>query len=60
MYEIAEVLRDLLMLKGDKDLSFGERKMMDIAKNLLVMEISIAKDCNEDIVEKDLNTIFAM
>jgi len=60
VYEIAEVLRDLLMLKGDKDLSFGERKMMDIAKNLLVMEISIAKDCNEDIVEKDLNTIFAM
>lgn len=60
VYEIAEVLRDLLMLKLDKDLSFGERKMMDIAKNLLVMEISIAKDCKEEAVEKDLNTIFAM
>ena len=60
VYEIAEVLRDLLMLKVDKDLSFGERKMMDIAKNLLVMEISIARDCNEEMVEKDLNQIFAM
>ena len=60
VYEIAEVLRDLFTLKIDKDLSFGERKMMDIAKNLLVMEISIAKECNEDVVEKDLNRIFAM
>ncbi|MCK9275793.1 MAG: CarD family transcriptional regulator [Syntrophales bacterium] len=59
VYEIAAVLRDLLMLKVDKDLSFGERKMMDIAKNLLVMEISIARDCNEELVEKDLNQIFA-
>jgi len=27
--EIAKVLRDLLVLKGDKELSFGERKMLD-------------------------------
>ena len=60
VYEIAEVLRDLLILKIDKDLSFGERKMMDIAKNLLVMEISIARRCNQELVEKDLDGIFAM
>ncbi len=60
VYEIAEVLRDLLILKTDKDLSFGERKMMDIAKNLLVMEISIARHCKQELVEKDLDAIFAI
>ncbi|MCB0355741.1 MAG: CarD family transcriptional regulator, partial [Bdellovibrionales bacterium] len=29
VYEIAEVLRDLFLLKVDKELSFGERKMLD-------------------------------
>jgi len=58
VYEIATVLRDLLTLKGDKDLSFGERKMMDTAKNLLVKEISIATSSEEHKVEKELNAIF--
>ncbi|HQI81723.1 MAG TPA: CarD family transcriptional regulator [Deltaproteobacteria bacterium] len=42
-FEIAEVLRDLNILKRGKELSFGERKMYDTAKNLLVNEISISK-----------------
>ena len=41
--EIAKVLRDLFVLKGDKELSFGERKMLDTARNLLVKELAIAK-----------------
>ena len=36
IYELAEVLRDLTVLKGDKELSFGERKMLDTARGLLV------------------------
>src|SRR4029078_5732450 len=40
--EIAKVLRDLFVLKGDKEMSFGERKMLDTARNLLVQELSIA------------------
>ncbi|MEA2014299.1 MAG: CarD family transcriptional regulator [Thermodesulfobacteriota bacterium] len=58
VYEIAGVLRDLFTLKIDKDLSFGERKMMDTAKSLLIREISIASGCEEAAVEKDLNAIF--
>ena len=41
--EIAKVLRDLFVLKGDKELSFGERKMLDTARNLLVKELAIAE-----------------
>jgi CarD family transcriptional regulator len=53
-FEIAEVLRNLLRLKGEKVLSFGERKMLDTARSLLVKEISIARSVTEEVVEADL------
>ena len=59
VFEVAEVYRDLLMLKVEKDLSFGERKMLDTARTLLVKEISIAKNIKEEQVEKDLERIFS-
>lgn len=59
VYEVAEVYRDLLTLKIEKELSFGERKMLDTARNLLVKEISLAKRVKEEQIEKDLDRIFA-
>jgi CarD family transcriptional regulator len=59
VYEIASVLRDLFLLKEDKDLSFGERKMMDTAKGLLIKEIALADELKETQVEKDIDEIFA-
>jgi CarD family transcriptional regulator len=56
--EIAAVLRDLFMLKGDKELSFGERKMLDTARNLLVKELAIAKAHTEEKIMEELRTIF--
>ena len=35
VFEIAEVLRDLCVLRTTKELSFGERKMLDTARGLL-------------------------
>ncbi len=60
VFEIASVLRDLFILKSDKNLSFGERKMMDTAKNLLVKEISVATNTQEAKVEQDLQMIFTV
>jgi CarD family transcriptional regulator len=57
IYELAEVLRDLCVLKEDKDLSFGERKMLDTARNLLIREISIAKGVTEEQAGKDIHQI---
>ena len=51
-FEIAEVLRDLNILKRGKELSFGERKMYDTAKNLLVNEISTSRKVGKKEVEK--------
>jgi len=58
IYEIAEVLRDLHLLKAEKELSFGERKIMDTAKNLLVKELAIARDVKETDILKEIKTIF--
>src|SRR5579871_3226050 len=57
--EIAKVLRDLLVLKGDKELSFGERKMLDTARSLLVKELSIAKAHPEEKIMEELKVMFA-
>ena len=57
--EIAEVLRDLNLLKFYKTLSFGERKMLDTARRLLVQEIAVAKDMGEDDVVEELEHIFS-
>ncbi len=59
IFEIAEVLRNLFLLRHSKDLSFGERKMLDQAKNLLVKEIALSKQMNESIIEQEIQSIFA-
>ncbi|MCS6838388.1 MAG: CarD family transcriptional regulator, partial [Bdellovibrionaceae bacterium] len=43
IYEIAEVLRDLYWIKCkfEKELSFGEKNMMDNARKLLLKELAI-------------------
>jgi len=58
VYEVAEVLRDLYLLKVDKELSFGERKMLDTAQSLLLKELSIAKKTNESAIMSDIKSIF--
>ncbi|MBW2147307.1 MAG: CarD family transcriptional regulator [Deltaproteobacteria bacterium] len=58
VYEIAKVLRDLTLLKNGKDLSFGERKMLDTARSLLIKELSIARNTPEEVVEKDIFRFF--
>lgn len=57
VFEIAKVIRDLSVLKSDKELSFGERKMLDTAQGLLVKEISIAKARPEETVRAELQQI---
>jgi CarD family transcriptional regulator len=58
IHEIAEVMRDLSRLKFDKDLSFGERKMLDTARSLLVKELAVAKNTAETKINRELDAIF--
>ena len=58
VYEVAEVLRDLYLLKTDKDLSFCELKLLDQARGLLVKELAVARNCDEEEVEREFKNIF--
>ena len=44
IYEISEVIRDLNSIKEEKELSYGEKRMMDKAKNILHSELSLIMD----------------
>src|SRR5262249_26887607 len=56
---VAEVLRDLYGLKEQKTLSFGERRMLDPAKNLIVKELAVARGTAENKIERELDKIFS-
>ncbi|WP_299980104.1 CarD family transcriptional regulator [Desulfobacula sp.] len=58
IYDVAEVFRDLFQLKLEKDLSFGERKLLDTAQNLLVQELSTAKDIDEKAMMQEIESLF--
>ncbi|MCB2146406.1 MAG: CarD family transcriptional regulator [Deltaproteobacteria bacterium] len=58
LFEVAEVYRDLSLLKLTKDLSFGERKLYDTAQNLLVKELSTAKNKNEKSIINEIEALF--
>jgi CarD family transcriptional regulator len=58
-FEIAKVLRDMCRLKFDKDLSFGERRLLDQARSLLVHELALAQNVQRAAVEGELRAIFS-
>ncbi|HZK00010.1 MAG TPA: CarD family transcriptional regulator [Tissierellaceae bacterium] len=56
IYEIAEVVRNLMLLDIEKGLSTGERKMLNDAKQMLLSEMVLVCDLSleevEDLIEK--------
>lgn len=60
LFDVAEVYRDLSLLKLNKDLSFGERKLYDTAQLLLVKELSTAKNTDEKTIIAEIESLFAV
>jgi CarD family transcriptional regulator len=58
LFDVAEVFRDLFLLKLVKDLSFGERKLLDTARGLLLRELCTAKKAKEEVVWAEIETLF--
>lgn len=48
IYEIADVVRNLMLRDQEKGLSTGERKMLDNAKQILISEMVLAKELKQD------------
>lgn len=59
LFEVAEVFRDLHHLRRTKALSFGERRMLDTAKDLIVQELCVAQSAASEVVEKTLELALA-
>ena len=60
VYDVAEVMRDLSRLKAEKALSFGERRMLETARALIVKEIAISRAKSETKVEAEIDEIFSL
>ena len=58
VFEIAEVLRDLCVLRTTKELSFGERKMLETARGLIIKELALAKGVGDDKIGAEIDAIF--
>jgi len=58
VFEIAEVLRDLCVLRMTKELSFGERKMLETARGLLTKELALAKGVEDQKIAGEIDEIF--
>ncbi len=56
IYEVAEVVKNLMHRDKEKGLSTGERKMLNNAKQILISELVLVKDIDheelEDIIDK--------
>jgi CarD family transcriptional regulator len=59
-YEIAKVLRDMSRLKFDKELSFGERRLLDQAKSLLIKELALAKQMQQGAMEGEITQMLSV
>lgn len=58
IYQVAEVVRNLMLREMEKGLSTGERKMLDSARQILTSELVLAKETSEQDVVEIINKFF--
>ena len=59
LFRVAEVLRDLTLLSW-RESSFGGRRILDTAKNLLVKELCLVNNKEEDEIEAQLQELLGL
>ncbi|MFA7466712.1 MAG: CarD family transcriptional regulator [Desulfotomaculaceae bacterium] len=59
VYEVAEVVRNLITRDKEKGLSSGERKMLESARQILISELVLATEMNEDKTKSMIERAFA-
>ncbi|HEY7535644.1 MAG TPA: CarD family transcriptional regulator [Thermodesulfobacteriota bacterium] len=57
--DVAEVLKDIYLLQNEKELSFGERRIMNAARTLLIKEISIARNLEEESIAGEVQKLLS-
>jgi CarD family transcriptional regulator len=59
VYEVAEVVRNLMKRDREKGLSSGERKMLENARQILISELVLATELEEDKAQSLVDGAFA-
>lgn len=59
LLEVASVIKGLMRRDAERGLSTGERKMLHSAKQILISEIVLSKDCSYSEIENHLNTVMS-
>jgi CarD family transcriptional regulator len=54
LLEVAKVFRDLWRIRPDRELSYGERRLLEQSKTLLVAELALAQSLEQTAVESAL------
>lgn len=57
--DVAYVLKELLLIGQNKELSFGERRLLEQATGLLTLELSLALAREQDDIKGIINELFA-
>jgi len=58
--EVAKVYRDLWRIRPDRELSYGERRLLEQSKNLLVAELALVRACERALIEIALEGAVAL
>ena len=56
---VAYVLKELILISQDKELSFGERRLLEQAMGLITMELSFALCRKQDDIQDEIEKIFS-
>ena len=59
LLEVAGVLRELYLIKAGKELSYGEKKVLELARRLVVKEVAYAEGVAEEQVDHRLEQAFS-
>ncbi len=57
--DVAYVLKELFLIGKDKELSFGERRLLEQAMGLVTMELSFAIDLDQEEIKEGINEMFS-
>lgn len=56
--DVAYVLKELILIGKDKELSFGERRLLEQAMGLLTLELSFALDAGQAEIKKQIEDLY--
>jgi len=56
IFEVADVVRSLMIREKEKGLSTGERKMLNSARQILISELVLAKNSSQFEIENTINS----